>query len=195
MLVSESVGMTRLIVGLGNPGKTYQKTRHNLGFRVVDLLSEKHKKGFKGGKGKYFYSRIEIEDKEVILLKPQTYMNQSGQAVLDSLNFFNLTPPEIFIICDDVNLPLGRLRIREKGSDGGHKGLGSVIYHLYTEEFPRLRLGIGPLPDGMELEDFVLKKFKKEEGEKVEEMVQKGVLATECLIDFGIEECMNEFNQ
>lgn len=187
--------MIRLIVGLGNPGRSYQKARHNLGFRVVDLLSKKYKKRFKGGKGEYLYCQIEVEGKEAILLKPLTYMNQSGQAVLDSMSFFNLTPPELFVICDDVNLPLGKLRIREKGSDGGHKGLGSIIYHLSSEDFPRLRLGIGPPSEDMELEDFVLEKFKKEEEVSVEEMIQKGALATEGSVVLGLKESMNRFNQ
>lgn len=184
-----------MVVGLGNPGRSYQRTRHNLGFRVVDLLSEKYKKTFKGGKGEYSYCQIEIEGKEVILLKPLTYMNQSGQAVLDSLGFFDLTPSELFVICDDVNLPLGRLRIREKGSDGGHKGLSSIIYHLRTEDFPRLRLGIGPLPERTPLEDFVLEKFKKTEKKSVEELIHNGFLAAEGSIVHGLKESMNRFNQ
>jgi len=184
-----------LVVGLGNPGRSYQKTRHNLGFRVVDLLCEKYKKAFKGGKGEYLYCSIEIEGKEVYLLKPLTYMNQSGQAVMDSLGFFNLTPPELFVICDDVNLPLGKLRIRKKGSDGGHKGLGSIIYHLNAEDFPRLRLGIGPLPENRELEDFVLEKFKKDDRKNVEELIHNGFLAAKSSIIHGLKESMNRFNQ
>lgn len=184
-----------MIVGLGNPGRSYQKTRHNLGFRVIDHLAEKYKKTFKGGRGEYLHCEIELEGTRIYLLKPLTFMNNSGQVVLDSLGFFNLTPPELFVICDDVALPLGKLRIREKGSDGGHKGLGSIIYHLNTEDFPRLRLGIGPLPQDMELEDFVLEKFRKEETKCVEQMIETGVLATESSIIFGVEESMNRFNQ
>ncbi|MFH0930979.1 MAG: aminoacyl-tRNA hydrolase [Candidatus Zixiibacteriota bacterium] len=186
--------MVGLVVGLGNPGRKYQKTRHNLGYRVVDLLSEKYKKSFKPGKADYLYCQLKIEGKEVYLLKPLTFMNQSGQAVFDFLGFFNLTPPELFVICDDINLPLGKLRLREKGSDGGHKGLGSIIYHLDSEEFPRLRLGIGPLPEGNVLEDFVLKKFKKEEEKSVEDMIYKGALTVESLIIFGLTESMNRLN-
>ncbi len=184
----------RLVVGLGNPGRRYQKTRHNLGYRAIELLSEKYKKGFKAGKGDYLYTTVKIEGNEVYLLKPLTFMNQSGQAVLDSLSFFNLTPPELFVICDDINLPLGKLRLREKGSDGGHKGLGSIIYHLESEDFPRLRLGIGPLPEGNVLEDFVLKKFKKEEEKSVEDMIYKGALTVESSIIFGLKESMNRLN-
>jgi PTH1 family peptidyl-tRNA hydrolase len=175
--------MIRLVVGLGNPGRSYQKTRHNLGFRVVDLLSQKYKKTFKGGRGKYVYREIRLEGIKVYLLKPLTFMNNSGQAVLDFLGFFSLTPPELFVICDDVNLPLGKLRIREKGSDGGHKG------------FPRLRLGIGPPPEDMELEDFVLEKFRKDEKICAEQMIQKGVLAAESSVVLGLKESMNSFNQ
>jgi len=184
----------RLVVGLGNPGRRYQKTRHNLGYRVVDLLAEKYKKGFKAGKGEYLYCQLKIEGKEVYLLKPLTFMNDSGQAVFDFLGFFNLTPPELFVICDDINLPLGKLRLREKGSDGGHKGLSSIIYHLVSEEFPRLRLGIGPLPEGNVLEDFVLKKFKKEEEKSVEEMICKGALTVENSIVYGLNDSMNRLN-
>jgi len=187
--------MVRLVVGLVNPGRSYQKTRHNLGYRVVDLLAEKHKTKFKGGRGEYLYCRLEVEGKEVCLLKPLTFMNNSGQAVFDSLRFFNLTPPELFVICDDVNLPLGTLRIREKGSDGGHKGLRSIIYQLGTEEFPRLRLGVGPAPEKMDLEDFVLENFKKEEEKSVEELIQRGLIAVESSIALGVRESMNRFNK
>ena len=186
--------MVKLVAGLGNPGRRYLKTRHNLGFRVADLLAEKHKKRFKAGKGEYLYCQIEIKGRKVYLLKPLTFMNASGQAVFDSLRFFNLTPPELFVICDDINLPLGKLRLREKGSDGGHKGLGSIIYHLDSEEFPRLRLGIGPLPEGNVLEDFVLKKFKKEEEKSVEDMIYKGALTVESSIIFGLKESMKRLN-
>jgi peptidyl-tRNA hydrolase, PTH1 family len=187
--------MVRLVVGLGNPGRSYQKTRHNLGYRVVDFLAEKHKTKFKGGKGEYFYCRVLVEGRKVYLLKPLTFMNASGQAVFDSLRFFDLTPPELFVICDDVALPFGTLRIREKGSGGGHKGLRSIIYQLGTEEFPRLRLGIGPAPEGVDLEDFVLQRFKKEEEKSVEELIQKGSQALESSIILGVRESMNRFNK
>ena len=182
-------------MGLGNPGRNYQKTRHNLGYRVVDLLAEKHKTKFKGGRGEYLHCRLEVEGKEVCLLKPLTFMNNSGQAVFDSLRFFNLTPPELFVICDDVNLPFGTLRLREKGSDGGHKGLRSIIYQLGTEEFPRLRLGVGPAPEKMDLEDFVLENFKKEEEKSVEELIQRGLIAVESSIALGVRESMNRYNK
>ena len=187
--------MVRLVVGLGNPGRNYQKTRHNLGYRVVDLLAEKHKTKFKGGKGEYLYCRVVVERRKVYLLKPLTFMNASGQAVFDSLRFFDLTPPELFVICDDVNLPFGSLRIKEKGSDGGHKGLKSIIYHMGTEEFPRLRLGIGPAPEGIDLEDFVLQRFKKVEEKSVEELIQKGLETVESSIILGVRESMNRFNK
>ncbi len=187
--------MVRLVAGLGNPGRKYEKTRHNLGYRVVDLLAEQHKKRFKGGRGEYLYCQLEVERKKVYLLKPLTFMNASGQAVFDFMRFFNLTPPELFVICDDVNLPTGTLRIREKGSDGGHKGLRSIIYQLGTEDFPRLRLGIGPLPEKIELEDFVLEKFKKTEEKSVEGLIRKGAQATESVILYGLAESMNRFNR
>ena len=187
--------MVRLVVGLGNPGRSYQKTRHNLGYQVVDLLSEKHKTKFKGGRGEYLYCRVVVEGRKVYLLKPLTFMNASGQAVFDSLRFFNLTPPELFVICDDVALPFGTLRIREKGSDGGHKGLRSIIYQLGTEEFPRLRLGIGPAAKGIDLEDFVLQRFEKEEGKNVEELIQRGSQAVESSIILGVRESMNRFKK
>jgi len=187
--------MVRLVVGLGNPGRSYQKTRHNLGYRVVDLLAEKHKTKFKGGKGEYLYCRVVVEGRKVYLLKPLTFMNASGQAVFDSLRFFNLTPPELFVICDDVALPFGSLRIRERGSDGGHKGLRSIIYQLGTDEFPRLRLGIGPVAEGIDLEDFVLQRFKKEEEKSVEELIQRGSEAVESSIILGVRESMNRFNK
>ena len=187
--------MVRLVVGLGNPGRSYQKTRHNLGYRVVDLLAEKQKTKFKGGKGEYLYCRVVVEGRKVYLLKPLTFMNASGQAVFDSLRFFDLTPPELFVICDDAALSFCSLRLREKGSDGGHKGLRSIIYQLGTEEFPRLRLGIGPSPEKVDLEDFVLQRFKKEEEKSVEELIQRGSEAVESSIILGVRESMNRFNK
>ncbi|MFQ6031445.1 MAG: aminoacyl-tRNA hydrolase [Candidatus Zixiibacteriota bacterium] len=186
--------MLNLIVGLGNPGERYKNNRHNLGYRVVDFLAEKNKKGFKPGKGKFLFSEIQVNDQVVYLTKPLTFMNSSGVAVLEAIDNFNLGIENLFVVCDDVNLPLGKIRIRERGADGGHKGLRSIIYQLNSIDFARLRMGIGDIPEKIDLEEFVLQNFKDEERGKVDEMVGKSALAVENLLSKGIEDTMNRFN-
>ncbi len=144
----------KAVIGLGNPGQRYEGTRHNLGFEVVGRLAGEA--GFSAGKGNYFLGRKIIDSLEIVLLKPTTYMNRSGLAVLELVESFGLTPPEMLVVADDFNLPLGRIRLRKGGTDGGHRGLASIIYHLGSDDFPRIRMGIGPAPEGMAAEEFVL---------------------------------------
>lgn len=186
--------MLNLIVGLGNPGQRYKNNRHNLGYRVVDFLVEKNKKDFKPGKGKFLFCELRIRDERVYLIKPLTFMNLSGVAVIEVMGNFNLGIENLLVVCDDVNLPLGKIRIREKGTDGGHKGLRSIIYQLNSIDFARLRMGIGELPEKIDLEEFVLQDFKDEEKEIVNQMVEKAALAVENAMVNGIEDSMNQFN-
>jgi PTH1 family peptidyl-tRNA hydrolase len=187
--------MLNLIVGLGNPGESYKNTRHNLGYRVVDSLASKINKSFKPGKGNYLFCEIEEEkEKRFFLLKPLTYMNVSGEVVVDALDHFSLSQENLLVLCDDINLPLGKIRIREKGTDGGHKGLKSIIYNLNSIFFARLRMGIGEAPEGMELEEFVLREFSEKEKQTVEKMIEKACTAVENTLIWGIEDSMSRFN-
>jgi PTH1 family peptidyl-tRNA hydrolase len=186
--------MLKLLVGLGNPGRKYQPSRHNLGYRVVELIAEKKKKKFKSKKGDYWFSEVEFERNPAILLKPKSFMNLSGIPVSRALKDFDLELENILVLCDDVNLPLGKIRIREKGSDGGHKGLKSIIQETASKEFARLRMGIGLPPEGKELERFVLEKFNKEERKTVEQMIEKAAQAIEVCVDLGLALGMREFN-
>lgn len=186
--------MLNLIVGLGNPGERYKSTRHNLGYRVVNFLAEKNKKSFKPGKGKFLFCEIQIKQEIIYLIKPLTLMNSSGVAVVEGIDNFNLGIENLFVVCDDVNLPLGKIRIREKGTDGGHKGLRSIIYQVASIDFARLRMGIGDIPEKVDLEEFVLEDFKDEEKEKVDQMVEKAASAVENTWVKGIEDSMSRYN-
>jgi PTH1 family peptidyl-tRNA hydrolase len=194
--------MVNLIVGLGNPGERYKNTRHNLGYRVVDFLADrfdklttrKNKKEFKPGKGEFLFCETKVGRERVYLIKPLTFMNASGVAVVEAKDNFNLGIENLLVVCDDVALPLGKIRIREKGSDGGHKGLRSIIYQLSSIDFARLRLGIGDTPENVDLEEFVLEDFKPDEKEKTDQMVEKAALVVENIVMNGIEDSMNRFN-
>jgi len=186
--------MLNLIVGLGNPGERYKNTRHNLGYRVVNFLAEQNKKDFKPGKGDFLFCEIQIKEEIIYLIKPLTFMNSSGVAVVEAMDNFNLGIENLLVVCDDVNLPLGKIRIREKGTDGGHKGLGSIIYQLDSIDFARVRMGIGDVPERADLEEFVLEDFKEEEKEKVDQMAEKAAQAVENIWVNGIEDSMSQFN-
>ncbi len=187
--------MLNLIVGLGNPGAGYRRTRHNLGYRVADSLADKNNRGFKLGKGDYLFCEIRrSEEDSFFLIKPLTYMNASGEAVREALDHFGLGVEDLLVLCDDANLPLGRIRIREKGTDGGHKGLGSVIFHLGSISFARLRMGIGEAPEGLELEEFVLREFDGEEEKTVEKMIERACAAVENALTWGVEDTQSRFS-
>ncbi len=175
----------RAIVGLGNPGRDFDGTRHNLGFEVVDFL--KGDRQFSAGQGNYHQCDVRISSFEVVLLKPTTYMNRSGIAIGQLAQAENMLPGEILVIADDFNLPLGRIRLRRSGSDGGHNGLASVIYHLGSVEFPRIRLGIGPIPDNRPAEEFVLEKFARGETRTAKEMVTRTADAVASWLADGYE--------
>jgi PTH1 family peptidyl-tRNA hydrolase len=183
----------RLIVGLGNPGKRYAETRHNLGFRVCDQLCERLATSWSGEKFSSRIAEARPTQGRVTLLEPQTFMNLSGQAVSAAVGFYRLELSEVLVICDDFNLPLGQLRLRTGGSHGGHNGLRSIVESLGAEEFPRLRLGVGPVA-GMDTVDFCLAKFPPGEEAEVEEMVTRAADAAGVWLEAGIGEAMNRFN-
>jgi len=187
--------MIKLVAGLGNPGRKYELTRHNLGFITLDLIAERYESSFRSGKGEYRQSSVVIESKSILLIKPMTYMNLSGHAVADAARFRGFEPNEILVVCDDVNLPTGRIRIRSKGSDGGHNGLRSIIEQLGSDDFSRVRLGVG-LPDNPDkpLEAYVLEKFAGDETDIVEEMIKSAADAVEMIISDGVETAQQKFN-
>ena len=187
--------MLNLVVGLGNPGARYRHTRHNLGYRVVDSLAEENNRGFKPGNGDYLFCEIRrSKEQSIFLVKPLTYMNASGEAVRDALDHFGLGIEDLLVVCDDTNLPLGRIRIREKGTDGGHKGLRSVIFHLNSTLFARLRMGIGEAPEKTDLEEFVLRRFEGEEEKTAEKMIERACAAVENALTWGVEDTQSRFN-
>lgn len=183
----------KLIVGLGNPGSEYQGTRHNIGFMAIDILARRHHINVKTRRGKAIIGEGEIEGQRIILVKPHTFMNLSGQAVADLSRRYRLQPSDVIVIADDVSLPLGRLRIRASGSAGGHNGLKSIIFSLHSEEFSRVRIGIGS-PNRGEMVDHVLSRFRRDESQTVHESVMRAADAVETILSSGIEMAMNRFN-
>lgn len=192
----QSVGAPEFIVaGLGNPERKYTLTRHNSGFLCVDELAEKH--GFKINKLKFkaVIADAVINSHRVIVMKPQTYMNNSGEAVKEAAAFYKIPNDRIIIIFDDVSLDVGKLRIKRKGTDGGHNGIKSIISQLGGTDFPRIKLGVGkkPHPD-YDLADWVLSEFKKDEAKPLKEAIDNACRAVELMLDGKIDEAMNNFN-
>ena len=184
-----------LVAGLGNPGREYDMTRHNIGFHVIDYMAEKL--GVKVNKLKYksLYGECFIGGEKVILVKPQTYMNLSGDSIGDFADFYKLPPENIIIINDDISLAPGRLRIRPKGSAGGHNGLKSIIYRLQSDEFIRIKIGVGaPEHKDYDLADYVLGRFTKEEIPVLEEVIIKTSKAVEEIISKDAAAAMNKYN-
>jgi len=186
--------MVSLILGLGNNGERYQGTRHNVGFEVVEKVQQMLSASFQPTRDMYDWAVKKNIERRVILAWPKTYMNLCGIAALNLLQENNLMPSQMLVVVDDFNLPLGRIRIRPDGSDGGHKGLGSLIEVLQTENFARLRLGIGPAPDNIDKEDFVLSRFENGEIEPVEKMVDTAKEAVLYIINNRLEEAMLKYN-
>ncbi len=180
-------------MGLGNPGRAYTLTRHNLGFLVVDRMADKLGISYAAGKGKWWEATEKIDGKTIFLMKPTTYMNNSGEALVDFINVKNLETEDILVVFDDADLPLGKIRIRTKGSSGGHKGLESIIYQLGTENFSRLRIGIGK--EGNNLVDWVLSPFKKEEWKIIDESIEKSCEAILIWVKDGVQKAMDIFNK
>ena len=181
-----------LIVGLGNPGKEYEDTRHNIGFKVVDNIAKEYNIEINRQKFKGTYGEGFIDGKKVILLKPTTYMNLSGESVREVVDFYNLDNDDILVIYDDISLEVGTLRIREKGSAGGHNGIKSIIAHLGSDIFARIKVGVGQ-PNG-DLIKYVLGKFTKDELVVLSESIDATTKATGEIIKSDVKTSMNKFN-
>ena len=188
-------GAEFLVVGLGNPDRKYENTRHNCGWLALDHIAEK--RGCKVNKIKYksFVGQCIIAGKKVMLMKPTTYMNNSGQAVVEAMNFYKIKPENVIVIFDDVSLDVGKMRVRQKGSDGGQKGMRSIIYLSGSDEFPRIKIGIGAKPDpDWDLADWVLSKFTSDELKLLEKLFDNANEAVELIIEGKIDRAMNRFN-
>lgn len=183
----------KLVVGLGNPGRRYEGTRHNVGFMVVDALAEAP--GYSSFQSRFSASVAEGREAEekVLLVKPETFMNLSGQCVRQVVDFYQVELPDVLVVCDDFNLPLGRLRFRARGTHGGHNGLRDIQQHLGTTEYSRLRIGVGA-PDEGEAVDHVLGKFRPGERPIMEETLSTAVQGVALWLREGIETCMNAYN-
>ena len=184
-----------LIVGLGNPGPKYEFTRHNAGFLCMDLLAQQLGVKIDRIKFKSVVADVAIEGSRCILMKPQTFMNNSGEAVRDAANFYKIPPEHIIILFDDISLPPGKQRIRRKGSDGGHNGIKSILYLLGSDQFPRIKLGVGakPRPD-YDLADWVLSTFQKDELSRMKEAMEKACEAVPLLVREETDRAMNLYN-
>ncbi len=184
----------KLVVGLGNPGRRYEGTRHNVGFAVLAELAKTLGAGRPREKFHGELIETDLEGEKLLLLGPLTYMNQSGTSVLAAKDFFALEPGSVLVVCDDLNLPLAKLRFRAGGSGGGHKGLGDIIRRLGTDGFPRLRIGIGPPPEHWDATDFVLARFSEQERPEMAEAVCAAAGAAADWARHGIQFCMNRYN-
>lgn len=184
-----------IIAGLGNPGRKYENTRHNIGYQVIDELADKHQIKIQELKFKGIMGKGMINGHKVILIKPLTYMNLSGECIGKAVNFFKIDETsELIVVADDISLETGQVRMRKKGSAGGHNGLKNIIAHLGHEEFMRIKMGVGEKPSGYDLADYVLGHFSKEENEILSESRKNAVLALETIMDEGIDKAMNLYN-
>lgn len=184
----------QIIIGLGNPSGKYSGTRHNTGFEVIDCLAKDSGIEINRVKHRAHIGEGFIAGNKVLLLKPQTYMNLSGESVCDVLRFYKLTPEDIIVIYDDASLDAGQIRIRKSGSAGGHNGIKNIIERLDTDVFLRVKVGIGEKPDGWDLSDYVLSKFKKDEEEAISDSIQRAAAAVELIISQDVTAAMNKYN-
>lgn len=181
-----------LVVGLGNPGSQYEDTRHNIGFKVIDNIAKEYNIQINRQKFKGIYGEGFINGEKVILLKPTTYMNLSGESIREVVDFYKLTNEDLVVIYDDISLDVGRLRLREKGSAGGHNGIKSIISHLGTDVFPRIKVGVGQ--PNVDLVNYVLGKFTAKEMEVLSESIDASTKAVSEIIKDDVKSAMNKFN-
>jgi PTH1 family peptidyl-tRNA hydrolase len=185
----------KLIAGLGNPGAKYRDTRHNVGFEIVDLLASRHGAEFESAPAEAMMARLRAIGDGAILVKPLTFMNLSGHAVAELSRYFRVALPDVLVVVDDANLPLGRLRARARGSHGGHNGLRSVAAQFGSDDYARLRVGVGRGGDRGDLVDHVLSRFEPDERETVRDMVARAADAVETFLTDGVEAVMNRYNR
>lgn len=183
-----------VIAGLGNPGGQYECTRHNVGFDVIDILAHVYGISVKKLKHRALVGEGFIGGQKVLLVKPQTYMNLSGDSLAEILSYYKLSPEELIVVYDDIDTDFGRIRIRKKGSAGTHNGMKSIISRLGFDDFPRIRIGVGRPFDGRDLASFVLSKFTKEEMKEIAETEKRAAEAAEAIISGGVEAAMNKYN-
>ncbi len=183
-----------ILVGLGNPGREYRETRHNIGFMVIDAFSLRHEIKMTRVQNKAIIGTGHYNSHKIILAKPQTYMNLSGQAVSALARYYKVAFTDLIVAHDDVDLPFGSIRLRPGGGSAGQKGVASIIQLLGTQDFPRLRMGIGRPPGQMQSSDYVLENFPKSESAYLREFIDRAVDALDCFIDSGLEAAMNRFN-
>lgn len=185
-----------IIVGLGNPGSRYAHTRHNVGFDTIDILADRYGIAVDNKKFRALWGKGVIEGQRVVLAKPQTYMNLSGESVRQLIDFYKIDETEeLIVIYDDISLEPGQLRIRGKGSAGGHNGIKSIIAHLGGQDFKRIKVGVGEKPPGFDLADYVLSRFSKTERECVEEALRRAAQAAAAIMTDGMDAAMNQYNK
>ena len=192
---TKSAAVDWLVVGLGNPGQKYANTRHNMGFLTVDLLAEKAGVKLNKVKFKSAYNIMTFAGAKCLVMKPQTYMNLSGEAVREAVQFYKIPADHVLVIYDDISLPVGKLRVRPTGSAGGHNGIKNIIAHLGTQDFPRVKIGVGaPEGGGAEMVDWVIGAPSQAERKVLVESFEKAIQAAECIIAHGCQQAMNQFN-
>ena len=192
---NKSSAVDWLIVGLGNPGQKYEHTRHNMGFLTVDLLAEKTGVKLNKVKFKSAYNIMNFAGCKCLVMKPQTYMNLSGEAVREAVQFYKIPADHVLVIYDDISLPVGKLRVRPTGSAGGHNGIKNIIAHLGTQNFPRVKIGVGaPEGGGAEMVDWVIGAPSQAERKVLVESFEKAIQAAACIIEHGCQQAMNDFN-
>ena len=192
---NKSSAVDWLIVGLGNPGQKYEHTRHNMGFLTVDLLAEKQGVKLNKVKFKSAFNIMHFAGCKCLVMKPQTYMNLSGEAVREAAQFYKVPADHVLVIYDDVSLPVGKIRVRPTGSAGGHNGIKNIISHLGTQDFPRIKIGTGaPSGGGAEMIDWVIGVPSQAERKVLLESFEKAIQAAECVIEYGCQKAMNDYN-
>ena len=195
LLGAKSAAVDWLVVGLGNPGAKYEHTRHNMGFLTVDLLAEQEGQKLNKVKFKSAFNIFPFAGQRCLVMKPQTYMNLSGEAVREAVQFYKIPPERVLVIYDDVSLPVGKLRVRPTGSAGGHNGIKNIIAHLGTQDFPRIKIGTGaPAGGGAEMIDWVIGVPSRAEREILVESFRRAIDAAACILQNGCQKAMNDYN-